>query len=123
MRVTAAIASVAVARAARPHGFLVLAIGYLVAGLRAPAGIYTPHTISTSLPRSFTLAMGRAESPSEQNKDVFKMPLLGGKTPMWERGSGRGSPELEDAARQGGNLSREKDANASLTPFPPAPRF
>lgn len=81
--------------------FLVPTVGYLVAGLPVPvpAGIYTPHTISMSLPRSFTLAMGTAESPSEQQKDVFKMPLLRGKTPMRERGSGRGSPELEDAAR------------------------
>lgn len=121
IQVTAAIASVAVGRVAKQHGFLMLTIGYLRAGLQVPPGIYT---LSTSLPRSFTLAMGRAELPSEQNKDVFKMPLLRGvrgEKSAWERGSGRASPELEDAARQGGNLPQEKNASINLTTSPPAP--
>ena len=60
-RVTAATAPVAPARGAKGRGFLTLAVGYLVAGPRAPAGIHTPHTISTSLPGSRTSAVGRAE--------------------------------------------------------------
>jgi len=114
-RVTAATAPVAPARGAKGRGFLTLAVGYLVAGPRAPAGIHTPHTISTSLPGSRTSAVGRAEQSW-----LFKG-VGGGTTPAWERASGSGSPELQ-STREGRNLSREENADRSRTPSPPAPR-
>lgn len=118
-RVAAAVARVAVARAAERRGFLLLAAGYLVAG--SPLGFTARTRSPRAPPRPFTSGTGRAESPSEQNKGVCKTPLPTGETPAWE--GGRGEDLLSrDAAGEGGNLPREKSADTVLTPFPPAPR-
>lgn len=104
------IASVAVARAAEGHGFP-MAEPCVQLG-------FPPAHYSHECPRSLTWA--RAELSWEQNKDALEMPSPWGKTLMWERGSRRGSAELEGTARWAGNLSRDKRAidNTNLPPLP-----
>lgn len=86
---------VAVARAAERRGFLLLALGYPVAG--SPLGFTARTRFPRAPPSPFTSGTGRAESPSEQNKGVCKTPLPMGET--GERRGGRGPPEPRRSGR------------------------